>query len=200
MAQTQNTYKMKLSILIPTVESREGELNMLSEKLYKQIFDDELHEVVELCINIDKGEKSIGQKRNELLKAATGKYVAFFDDDDRPAQNYLEILMRGINYGADVVSLKGVMTTDGENPEIFEHSLKYSEYRTNYHAGQGIKYERYPNHLNCIKASIAKQFKFKEIDHGEDTIWATEINDAEVLKKEYYSDDIIYYYQYKSKK
>jgi hypothetical protein len=54
--------------------------------------------------------------------------------------------------------------------------------------------------LNCIKASIAKQFKFPEINHGEDTQWATQIKESGLLKKEVYIDKILYHYQYVTKK
>lgn len=146
----------------------------------------------------DDGFFSIGYKRNWLLDKAEGEYVAFFDDDDIPSKDYIKHIMEGINKGVDCVSLRGVITWDGQNPEIFEHSIKYDEYRTN-HTGVP-KYERFPNHLNAIKASIAKQFKFPEINHGEDTDWATQIKNSGLIKTEHYVDAVTYHYQYVTNK
>ena len=94
--------------------------------------------------------------------------------------------------------MTGVITWDGNNPEVFEHSIKYKAYRTN-DTGP-IKYERYPNHLNIIRSDIAKQFRFPEINHGEDTDFATQIFKSGLLKKETTIDGVMYHYDYKAKK
>ena len=57
-------------------------------------------------------------------------------------------------------------------------------------------YERYPNHLNCIKSSIAKQFKFPEINFGEDTLWADKVFKSGLIKTEHFIDKVIYHYKY----
>jgi len=189
---------MKLSILIPSLESRSQSLNNLlmvldNQKKRLSISDTE----VEILTFIDSGENTIGFKRNKLIERATGEYVCFIDDDDDISFYYLEELLRGIDKQVDCCSLKGVITWDGGSAEIFEHSKKYEAYVT---TTNPIKYERYPNHLNCIKSEIAKQFKFPEINHGEDTDWATQINNSGLIKDEYYIDKVIYHYNYKTNK
>jgi len=185
-----------LSILIPTTPDRIDQLTLLMDNLYTQIAATGRGNEIELCVNEDDGRLSIGAKRNQLLDLSVGKYIAFFDSDDLPGEPYINVLLDGINSGADCVSLRGIMTTNGERPEIFEHSIRYNEYKT---TENFIKYERYPNHLNCIKSSIAKQFRFPDINHGEDTDFATQIYRSELLKNEYYSEEIIYHYQYVDK-
>lgn len=180
----------KLSILIPTLECRNKLFCEAIQALNSQID----RSIVQVIINKDNGQKSIGKKRNELLQLAEGEYVCFFDDDDMPSSNYIEEVLKGIEKGVDCVSLRGVITWDGINPEIFEHSIRYSEYKTNYDSA--IKYERYPNHLNAIKASIAKQFKFPEVNFGEDTDWATQIFKSGLIKTEHYINSVIYHYNY----
>lgn len=155
------------------------------------------NELVEILIDKDNGEKSIGEKRNALLERATGEYVCFFDDDDIPSNDYIERIFDGINKGVDCCSLMGIIRIDNGSPEIFEHSIKYKEYAT---TDNKVKYERYPNHLNVIKSSIAKQFKFPSINHGEDTDWATQIFKSGLVKTEHYIDKVIYNYIYTSKK
>lgn len=201
---------MKLSILIPTIPNRQP----LLEKLKFQ-FDDQLGAVsysyfnglsrtlyskdVEVVSWEDNMENAIGKKRKRLLFHAQGDYVAFIDDDDRISDNYFNLLFEGIEKGVDCCSLKGVITEDGKNPLTFEHSIKYNEYKTN-PEGMPVRYERYPNHLNCIKSSIAKQFRFPGINHGEDTDFATQIFKSGLLKTEHYIPEILYYYDYVSKK
>lgn len=201
---------MRLSILIPTLPERNAMFSQLVWNITKQIgWSRSIDEIEVLSDNSEI--KSIGEKRNLLLQNATGDYVCFIDDDDFVANNYVHLLTEGINKGVDCCSLKGVIRTNGVRPFIFEHSIKYKEYKTNekivwdldmtgWNVAHEIRYERYPNHLNCIRADIAKQFKFPKVNWGEDTDWATQINASGLLKTEHYIDQIIYYYDYKTTK
>lgn len=184
-----------LSILIPTMDERKYSFKKLCERLRASCDYERLQEIE--IISDDRGRYvSIGKKRNDLLKLAKGKYVCFFDDDDKPDDNYVNKILKAISTDPDCVSLKGIITINGKDPEIFEHSIKYSAYKT---TNNQVKYERYPNHLNTIRASIAKQFKFPEINFGEDTDWATQIYKSGLIKTEAYIPDVLYYYQYKTK-
>lgn len=205
-----------LSILIPTTPDRED----FFKNIFKQVHDqchgfceneylpygsdtsiqfyrhsNAFYELLTFC---DNKKYSIGFKRNELMRISKGKYVAFIDDDDRISDNYFNFIIPGMESGADCCSLKGIITEDGQNPLVFEHSIKYKEYKTN-HEGMPVRYERFPNHLNCIKSSIAKQFKFPEKNHGEDTDWATQIFKSGLIKTEHYIEEILYYYDWRKK-
>lgn len=181
---------MILSILIPTLPQRKGMLDSLLENLNKQLYN--YQNDIEVIIDSDS-KNTIGTKRNHLLELAEGEYVCFIDDDDDVSDNYIYLIIKALQNKPDNVSLKGIITTDGHTPEIFEHSIKYTEYKT---TNNEIKYERYPNHLNVIKTQIAKQFKFPETNHGEDYDWATLINRSGLLKNESYINDVIYYYKF----
>lgn len=182
---------MKLSVLICTLPSRKDLFKSLWDNLFSQITDE-----VEL-ISWDTESATIGAKRNALLGWARGEYVAFVDDDDSVSENYISLLMEGINKGVDCCSLKGIYSIDGLMDGIFEHSLKYGSWRT---TENGIKYERYPNHLNAIKSSIAKQFKFPETNWAEDHNWSKQLHESGLLKTEHYIEQPIYFYKYISKK
>lgn len=181
-----------LSILIPTLVSRKKMFNSLVKELTKQAkgYD------VQILRDPREGV-SIGEKRNDLLSKASKEYVCFIDDDDSVSHNYLDKVFEGINKRVDCCSLRGVITWDGSRPEIFEHSIKYGAYQT---TNNDIKYERYPNHLNVIKSSIAKQFKFPETNFGEDTDFATQIFKSGLIKTEHYIDQVIYFYKYVTNK
>lgn len=182
---------MKLSILIPTIKKHQPLLLVLLQELSRQIEP----YLVEILID-DNEFDTTGTKRNRLLDMATGEYVAFFDSDDSPSANYIELLMEGINKGVDCCSLMGNYTVDGNFDGVFEHSIKYSEWKT---TENGVKYERFPNHLNCIKSTIAKQFRFPEKNFGEDFDWSTQVHKSGLIKTEHYIPEIIYYYNYISK-
>lgn len=179
---------MKLQILIPTLYSRAEVSTRLRTML--ECF-------AEVNCLPDDGGLSIGEKRNALLQEATADYVCFVDDDDWVLGGFFDGVMKGIEKGVDCCSLRGVITTNNLDPKIFEHSIRYQEYKT---TDNPIVYERYPNHLNVIKREIAQQFKFPEIDHGEDTDWATQLHKSGLLKTEHYIPDIIYHYDFKTNK
>ena len=187
-----------LSILIPSLISRTEQFQYLKHELDKQIIHEDAKGKVDVIADIDAGQRSTGEKRNKLLKCATGKYVCFIDDDDKIPSNYIKLVLKGCEEDKDCCSLRGVITWDGSKPEVFEHSLKYDEWRTN---DTGVpKYERPPNHLNCIKSIIAKQFKFEEIYHGEDRKWSEAIFKSGLIKTEAVIPEIIYHYQFVTSK
>jgi hypothetical protein len=151
------------------------------------------------------GSITIGTARNKLLEQAyelakkKGNlhecYSAFFDDDDLPTEHYFSEIEKGIKMGVDVVSLKGIYTVNGQNPEIFEHSLQYNQWLTNEGVKYpNVKYERPPNHLNAMKLSIAHKFTFPDINHGEDKAWSMKISECKVLQTEHYVLEPIYRY------
>jgi glycosyltransferase involved in cell wall biosynthesis len=182
----------KLSILIPTLESRWKSCEELLKEIGRQRTSD-----VEVFPYMNKGEHSIGFYRNELVSWANGEYSVFIDDDDMISPNYISTLLKGIESKPDAISLRGEITIDGRMDGVFEHCIKYPEWITtdNY-----IKYERYTNHLNCIKSSIAKQIKYPLKSHGEDHDYSKQLQASGLIKTEYYTDEILYYYNYKSDK
>lgn len=183
---------MKLSILIPTLPKRAHMLAELMASLQKQI----AHEGAEVEILTDSRTGiSIGEKRNKLLQAASGDYLCFVDDDDMVSDYYIYCIMSALQSNPYCCSLNGVITTDGRNPKRFINSIKYNSY----FESDGVYY-RPPNHLNVIRASIAKQFEFNDSSFGEDTDWAMRICRAGVLKTEAEIEDTLYFYRYISNK
>jgi len=184
---------MKLQILVPTLPERKESFDKLCAEIYRQRSELGLTNEVGICFDDAPRGVTIGTKRNFLLKNAIADYVAYVDDDDFIGENYLSRLFEGINKNVDCCSLRGVITWNGENPEIFEHSLKYSEWKT---TDNEIKYERGITPLNCIKRTIAQQFSFPENNFGEDQVWSDQLMKSNLLKTEYYIDEVIYHYKF----
>lgn len=183
---------MKLSILIPHTTKYVGFLERLEGVLAPQVDDNPDVEVIKF---IDDGKLSIGAKRNWLLQKAKGDYIAFIDSDDLVSKDYIGLIMKGVNKDVDCCSLRGRITFDGQKPHTFIHSNHYTEYFE-----EGNIFYRPPNHLNCIRTSIANRFKFPKKNHGEDTDWAMKICRSGLLKTEHWIEDTIYFYEYRSKK
>lgn len=178
---------MRLSILICTIPKRAQMLISLCNDLNMQIPSDDIVEVL-----VDASEyDTIGEKRNRLVKNATGKYLAFCDDDDSICADYIFLILAALKNNPDCCSLKGLITFNGFQPKVFIHSIRYK----NYYEEDGIYY-RPPNHLNAIRSEIAKQFLFSENNFGEDTNWAMQICNSGLLKTEEWIDPILYYYKF----
>lgn len=204
---------MKLSILIPTTPDRISFLSKLYTEFACQVggFTFEIEEIenatfekricldgqLEIISLTDNKFYSIGQKRNLLLNKSEGKYVQFVDSDDMISEDFISTEMKALKSDPDCLSLRGIMTTDGHTPEVFEHSLKYDRWET---VTGPIRYLRFPNHINVIRADIAKQFKFPETNFGEDHAWSKSLHESGLLKNEVYIDEVLYYYKYRTKK
>ena len=182
---------MRLQILIPSLESRKEMLDKLIEELSSQIVSNNLVKEVGVARFADNGIIHIGKKRNELIENSKAEYVCFLDDDDWVDPNYVYIQHYGACQGKDCVELRGIYTTNGNNPTPFIHSIKYDKY-----FGKSGCFYRPPNHLNAIKRELITDFKFPEISFGEDTDWAMRISKAGILKTETKVQKPIYHYRY----
>src|SRR6478609_6600946 len=92
----------RIGILIPSLSEREGLLKRVYNELQRQIQECGANFYVGIFINEDQGQKTTGQKRNELIEEAAQwgvKYTAFVDDDDEVGPTYvrraLEVLESG---------------------------------------------------------------------------------------------------------
>lgn len=197
--------ELKLSILIPSLSKRQIMLDHLISDIWHNMNKIGWQNNVdyEIRIDLDHGEELIGTKRNYLLGQSKGQYLMFIDDDDMITEHTFPTIKEGIEKGVDCVSLRGLITIDDGKAEVFEHSIKYKEWKTNSDEETkltGIRYLRNPNHLNCIKSSIAKQFQFPNKNFSEDHDWSKLINSSGLLKTEFYHEKIIYLYIYNSNK
>ncbi len=184
-----------LSLLVCTINKRKPLFDLLKLELDKQINDAGLHGYIEIISKCDNCIISIGAKRNLLLNHANGKYLCFVDDDDWIDSEYISIIMSALESDPDCVNMLGVMNTDGFSQRRFEHSIN----NHHYFERNGVYY-RPPGHLNPIRSSIAKQFKFPEKNFGEDAEWSMQLIQSGLLLKEVQITKVLYHYRYSTKK
>lgn len=189
-----------LSILIPTLPERSEMLERLLRQINSQLENLGAREKVQVVILSDNRELTIGAKRNELMRQAKGRYVAFIDDDDEIGSEYFAQVLEGIErYAPDVFGITGVMRWQRSRTlrtnHRFTHSIEYSRW---FDRGQGKlkEYFRPPNHLNPMRREIAIQFPFKEVSFAEDKDWSERIANSGLLVKECRINPPIYYYNF----
>ena len=172
----------KLSILICSLEERKDLLDRLLYRLKPQEDDR-----IEILIEVDDRKMTIGAKRNILMRRATGKYVAFIDDDDLVSFDYVRKIMKATKQEPDCCGMEGIITFRGKYPCKFIHSKKYKTW-----SQKDRVYYRPPNHLNPIKKEIVRHFPFPELNKYEDRNYSTRTYSH--LKSEVYIKSPIYFY------
>lgn len=158
-----------LSILICSLTRREKLLLRLANCLKPQ-----LCERVEVLVSADNGEITIGEKRNNLLKSSTGKYVAFVDDDDMVSDRYVELILNAIDKDPDVIGMHLLMYYDKHLAGLTYHSTQYktwSDRKSNVDERLAFYY-RNPNHLNPIKRELALEIGFPHQNMSEDDLYS----------------------------
>jgi len=180
-----------LSILIVTLETRQEQFEKLLKSLENQITENNLQDEVEILTFSDNFDYPVGLKRNELLQQASGLFVAFIDDDDVVAEDYVQVIVQAIKSFPDIdcVGMKGKLVSKTLGEKEFIHSVRYTEFTEDEQY-----YYRPPNHLNPIRAEIAKQFMFPILNRGEDFNWAMQLSIKQVLQREVFIDKVLYYY------
>lgn len=188
---------MILSILICSIEERRDKLEGLLLLLGSQITKLHGWATIEIIHITDNKEMSIGSKRQKLLEKAKGDWIVFFDDDDLPAYNYIELILDAIisNKDIDCIGIRGIMTTDGKNNKTWCHRLGYKIQGDGHTPHKsGYDYVRPIIHFNPVKREKALQAGFKDMRFGEDMDYASRLNP--LLTKEFFIDEILFHYRY----
>jgi len=179
----------ELSILICTLPERGAVLQRLQQMLQRQM----ARQPVEMIFDRTGPHMTVGAKRNALLSRASGRYVAFIDDDDTVHPSYVGLVLDRLKFNPDCVELRGTMTTNGTNPKQFIHTI----HCTHWHEKDGV-YWRMPNHLNPIRRELAVQAGFPEKSFGEDHEFSQRVQP--LLKTQAELPISIYNYLYRTRK
>lgn len=186
--------KKFLSILIPTLEERKHYLERLLSVINAQDTDG-----VEILIEKDNKEKSIGEKRNILLERSSAKYIAFIDDDDLISFDYISKVKNACIADPDVIGMHLLHYENSLLRGLTYHSLRYSKWWEERDTTSSLmRYYRNPNHLNPVKRDLALKVKFPLISMGEDKEYSKQL--LPLLKTETYVYEPIYYYLFQPNK
>lgn len=181
-----------LSILLPTTFDRRNTFYPLLEFILKQINENGVNGIVEILIDEDNKEKSIGKKRQELLERANGEFVVGIDSDDWIADDYIERIINAINYSPDIdhIGFYERCNIDGViSKSIF--SIRHKKWEEN---ADGYDHIRCANPKSVIRTEKAKKVGFCGLRYGEDRIFSETV--TAILDKEYFIDKELYYYNY----
>lgn len=184
----RKTYNVDWSILIPTIAGREASLEKLVASIREKVARICPSLRIDIKLAYDNRETSIGNKRQNLLQSATGKYMSFIDDDDEITDAYIEDLWECVQGGYHVMRLRGQI-----GQYTFTHSLENK--LTDNMARDGI-FVRPPNHLNPMMTDMAKLVRFQDAVRGEDLDWTLRLAQKGLLRREYTSDPSRIHYIY----
>jgi glycosyltransferase involved in cell wall biosynthesis len=180
---------VQLSVLVPALLSR---MDAFSSHVLSDIYvqANQYDGQVEIISLFDNKIATVGEKRNDLLDMAHGDYVAFVDDDDKVSHNYISSLIDAIDaYHTDVITFDVEVSINGGAGKPCYYSMDYTKDHNTPAA-----YYRLPNHLMCVKRSIAQEVRFKNIQCGEDSDYARRLKP--LLRTEHHINKTLYYYNY----
>ena len=182
--------KKLLTVGILSLHERKDSLNSLVNR-FGNITRKEDIDKVEFIVNIDGGEKSVGQKRNEVLNQAKGEFVCFVDDDDKVDDEYIRLIIETIenNPELDCIGFTGMYYVNGVAIMLFKHANEYGDH----YKKEGIQY-RPVNHLNPVRTELARQIGFPDKNHGEDSDYCDRLLKSGLLKNEVIVDKVMYHY------
>jgi len=179
---------IKLTILVPTVPNRYNNFYLrLMCNLLEQI---KPYNDIELIGLFDNKKRSIGLKRDEMLKLAQGEYLVFIDDDDRISEDYVKEIMDALykNPNTDCVVFDCICCVNGSATIYGKYGIEFENSKIN----DGKESRGKPAHTMVYKSSIAKKHNFNDMQNGEDFNWI--FRACLDIKHQTRIDKVLYYY------
>lgn len=178
-----------LSIIILTLPKRAARLNRLILILTMQ-----KDPRVELIVNMDNKQFTVGEKRQQGLDAATGEYVTFIDDDDTVSVDYLKHILQATQTKKDVIVFRQQCVFGKGNPFIVTPSINNPVNEdTKQIGGVWVDVKRKPFHFCVWKAEIAHKHRFPYNNYGEDWAWCKSMLENDV-RTEHRINHVLHYY------
>lgn len=139
----------------------------LSAEIARQIEEAGAGGSVEHLILCDNRQRTIGAKRQALVETARGDYIAFVDDDDLVAPDYVHALLEAMRQAPDVVTFRQRAVYNGQETEV------------HFHLGTGDGAfvpggvtKRDAWHVCAWRREVVAGCVFGESNYGEDLVWA----------------------------
>ena len=182
-----------LSVLIPSITTRTKRLGKLLRKLDAQAEG----QPIEVLCYVDNKVRSIGHKRNDLVRDAQGRFIAFVDDDDDVPDHYVSTALQYIRAGmdTDVFAIRQECYYNGEGPFFVEFGTDYANDEMHRNSdGRWANLKRYISHICIWRSELAKSVPFPDKSYFEDAEWAAEA--AKRIQHEVRITEVMYVYEY----
>jgi len=160
-----------LSILIPTITSRQKEFDVLTSNIYAELNKDGFIDEVEIKSICDNRMMTIGEKRELLYKEANGVYSIQLDDDDQLSRDAVGLILKAIKENPDVdcVTFEEYVNIDGKEYKS-NHSNEYADWEGD---GSSLLYDGFHFHRtvyfkDVIKTELAKSVPVPRLRWAED--------------------------------
>ena len=181
-----------LTIMLPTTVDRRTKFYMLLKEITEQLDFCLFSDKIEILIDEDNKEKSIGLKRQHLLERAKGEFVVGIDSDDFIHKRYLYEIINALvrNPHVDHVGFIESCSIDGvKSKSIF--SIKYQSWND---TAEGYDHVRCANPKSVIRREIALQVGYEDLRYAEDIKFSEAV--TPLLKSEVFINSELYYYNY----
>jgi len=186
-----------LSILTASIPERSGQRAILSERIAEQIGD---LPVEHLCF-IDNRRRSIGAKRDALLRIARGTFIAYVDDDDTVSPDYVASLVEAIKIAitppasptdqVDVITFAQFARVDEAHAKIV-----FGLRQQNQPFVHDTAVLRAAWHVCAWRRSVAILSHFPESNYGEAWAFAEPLN--RIARSSIHLDQVLHYYRFNS--
>jgi len=182
-----------LSILTASIPERADKLEMLTEKITAQIGD----LPVEHLVFLDNRKRTIGAKRDALLRIARGTFIAYVDDDDTVSPDYVASLVEAIkttaslNDQVDVITFAQFARVDKACAKIV-----FGLRQENQPFIPDTEVLRAAWHVCAWRRSVAILSHFPESNYGEDWAFAEPLN--RIARASIHLDKVLHYYRFNS--
>lgn len=179
---------IKWEILIATLCSRTESLARLLGVLMPQV-DEVGRGDVHVTAYRNQGERPLADIRQALIDFSQAEYVSFIDDDDLPADDYVETILPLLD-GVDTINWRMQVYIDGQAQKPTFHGLAFGGWYENVDG-----YYRDVSHLNPMRAELTRRCDFTKRLPPEDYGWVEQIR--ELVKTEHvipYTKVMYHYY------
>jgi glycosyltransferase involved in cell wall biosynthesis len=182
----------KLSILTPACWNRISESSALSAKIEAQSAGLP-RGTIEHIVMLDQRTRTVGMKRQALLDAALGDYIAFVDDDDDIADDYVACILEAIEAKPDVITFHGDCTYNGLQFTV-HYNLGQTDALLILDGEQGQIVKRNAWHTCAWKRELVSGCVFPDSSFGEDKVWSMQAR--RTAKNEAHIPRVLHYYRH----
>lgn len=179
-----------LSILVGTTTHRTHQCGNLVDYLNQQVELWGRGDVEVLWLG-DNLRCTAGMKRERLLRIARGKYLAYCDDDDTVAHNYVVRMADACATDVDVITFRQLCEVENQKAHV---TFRAGHPQIEPWTGKDIT--RPPYHVCGWRTALAQTAHFADCNYGEDVFWLRQLWPQ--VKTSHHIDEVLHTYRWSS--